>query len=923
MSAIHDWLDNRLAIGKLRDLASHKTVPLHRYSVFYYLGGMTLFFFLIQVMTGILLMLYYRPSAEEAFESVEFIMTTVPFGWLIRSIHSWSANLMVFFAFAHLVTVFFMKAYRPPREITWITGCLLLFLAMGFGFSGYLLPWNQLAFFATKVGTDIAGAVPFIGEWMLRFLRGGDRVTGGTLSRFYGWHVAILPAITCMVLGLHLLLVQMKGMHAPKNETRSMKFFPHFAIRDLFGWLVALGVLAALAALMPWELGEKADPFAPAYQNIRPEWYFVFMFQTLKLVPGGEILGIEYEAIPILLFGLGGLLMVLVPFLDRDENRTRRSRLFSAGGALALVFIVAMTVWGYASLLPLYIVLAFLALLFLIAFATRPQALVVLFALLIFAGMDCGSAAAAESGGRTAALQKTSCLSCHEDQAKAVANDIHIKAGLSCHDCHGGNPDPKLADDPSAMDPAKGFTGKPERKAIPEFCGRCHSSLAFMRRFNPQARVDQVAEYSTSHHGQKLKAGDTAVATCIDCHGVHGIRAVSDPDSPVYPTHVPATCGQCHSSAAHMKGRAIPIDQEAKWRRSVHAKALLEKGDLSAPTCNDCHGNHGATPPGVESVGFVCGNCHGREAELFRASRKHDGFLMHNEMLATTNGECASCHDPVPAVQGTIQRFSECVSCHGNHGIVRPTMAIFAGLPETPCAFCHEGTGPLASKLPEPERPKKNYAQHRDELLARAAKLGLKGEDRYDWLVDEALALDTHTAGGEQSTTLRPEFARLFEKFRIGKTHYTYTDPVTGKERVEAIRRCGDCHAANDAKGRLMAQNFVAGMQEVTSLTARAERILLAAKRGGVEVRAVRPDLDGAVDSQIELEVLVHTFDTRGAFETKHKEAITHAQAALEAGNRSLGELTFRRKGLTVALGVILLALIGLAAKINELSKRG
>ena len=132
-------------------------MPVHRYSVFYYLGGMTLFFFIVQVVTGILLMLYYRPSAEEAFESVEFIMTTVPFGWLIRSLHSWSANLMVFFAFVHLVTVYFIKAYRKPREMTWITGCVLLFLSMAFGFSGYLLPWNQLAFFATKVGTDIAG----------------------------------------------------------------------------------------------------------------------------------------------------------------------------------------------------------------------------------------------------------------------------------------------------------------------------------------------------------------------------------------------------------------------------------------------------------------------------------------------------------------------------------------------------------------------------------------------------------------------------------------------------------------------------------------------------------------------------------------------------------------------------------------------
>ena len=374
---IGKWLDDRLGVSTLVELGSHKTVPVHRYSVFYYLGGMTLFFFLVQVFTGVLLMLYYRPSANEAFESVEFLMTVVPFGWLIRSIHSWSANLMVFFAVLHMVSVYFLKAYRAPREITWVSGVLLLFLIMGFGFSGYLLPWNQLAFFATKVGTDIAGVVPVIGPWTVRFLRGGDRVAGGTLSRFYGWHVAVLPAITTVVLLVHLALVQVKGMSVPaacEEETKKrppMKFFPHFALRDLSGWLFALGVLAALAALFPWELGEKADLFAPAYENIRPEWYFVFMFQTLKLVPGGEVMGLEYEAIPILLFGLGGLLLMLVPFLDKRASREGRSVGWSLAGVAALIFIVAMTCWGYASLLPLYVVFITAILLSLFAFITR------------------------------------------------------------------------------------------------------------------------------------------------------------------------------------------------------------------------------------------------------------------------------------------------------------------------------------------------------------------------------------------------------------------------------------------------------------------------------------------------------------------------------------------------------------------------
>jgi len=374
---ITTWLADRIPLRFLSEAVTHKTVPVHRFTICYYFGGMTLFFFIVQVVTGILLMLYYRPSADEAFESVEFIMTTVPFGWLIRSLHSWSANLMVFFAFVHLITAFFMKAYRKPREITWLTGGLLLFLSMAFGFSGYLLPWNQLAFFATKVGTDIAGSVPLVGELVLRFLRGGDHVTGGTLSRFYGWHVAILPAITTVVLGLHLLLVQVQGMSIPpgaagKTRGRSqMPFFPHFLLRDLFAWTLALALLATLAALFPWELGEKADPFAPAYRDIKPEWYFMFMFETLKVVPGGEFAGLEYEAIPIIGFGLLGLVLLLVPFLDRDTTGKAVSRAFSLAGVLALVYVVALTAWGYRSMVPICVTLAVGAIIVLLMLRSR------------------------------------------------------------------------------------------------------------------------------------------------------------------------------------------------------------------------------------------------------------------------------------------------------------------------------------------------------------------------------------------------------------------------------------------------------------------------------------------------------------------------------------------------------------------------
>src|SRR5512134_1048655 len=209
------WLDQRVGLADVEYIIRKKQVPVHRHSMWYYLGGMTLFLFTIQVATGILLLFYYRPSAEEAFESVQFLMADVEFGWLIRSIHAWSANLMIFTAFLHLFSVLLLVAYRPPRELTWLSGVLLLGLSMGFGFTGYLLPWNELAYFATKVGTEITGAVPVVGPFALRLLRGGSEVTGATLTRFYGIHVAILPAVTMLLLGLHLFLVQKHGMSVP------------------------------------------------------------------------------------------------------------------------------------------------------------------------------------------------------------------------------------------------------------------------------------------------------------------------------------------------------------------------------------------------------------------------------------------------------------------------------------------------------------------------------------------------------------------------------------------------------------------------------------------------------------------------------------------------------------------------------------
>jgi cytochrome b6 len=355
LTKLFAWVNDRVHLEDLVEFLGKKYVPQHRNSIWYYFGGVTLFLFIIQVLTGIMLLLYYKGSEQLAFESVQFIVSKVEFGWLVRSIHSWAANLFILAAFIHMFSVFFERSYRRPRELTWLTGMGMLFLGFGFGFSGYLLPWNELAFFATKVGTDVAGVIPVIGEPIMIFLRGGEDVTGATLTRFFGFHVAVFPGIFTVLLSIHLLLVQRQGMSEPLPKEgepaaamKTMPFFPNFLLRDLLLWLIVLNLLAILAVFFPWELGVKADAFAPAPAGIRPEWYFLFMFQTLKYIPA-QVWVIDGEVLGILLFGLGALLWTLVPFWDRSSASGRRSRLVTYTGLFIVVYVLVFTILGWVA----------------------------------------------------------------------------------------------------------------------------------------------------------------------------------------------------------------------------------------------------------------------------------------------------------------------------------------------------------------------------------------------------------------------------------------------------------------------------------------------------------------------------------------------------------------------------------------------
>jgi cytochrome b6 len=225
----------------------------------------------------------------------------------------------------------------------------LLGLTLAFGFTGYLLPWNEVSFFATRVGTDIVAAIPLAGRALLRFLRGGNDVTGATLTRLFGFHVAILPAAATALIGIHLLLVQRHGMSVPPSveqqqagdprAVRAMPFLPHFLLRDLFAWTVALALLAALSTFFPWELGAKADPFAPAPAGIRPEWYFLWTFESLKHVPA-TVLGVSGELVAIAFMAAAAVAAFLLPLLAGRTSRSRRAVAWA--GALALTFMAVM-----------------------------------------------------------------------------------------------------------------------------------------------------------------------------------------------------------------------------------------------------------------------------------------------------------------------------------------------------------------------------------------------------------------------------------------------------------------------------------------------------------------------------------------------------------------------------------------------------
>lgn len=340
LGLLYGPIDRNLPIDKALRKAWARRLPAFvgwRHSF----GGIAYLLFMVLVVTGVLLSFYYRPSVDEAYPSLQYIGTEVPFGWLFRDIHVWSANLIVVAILAHMARVFFSGAYRPPRETSWLVGVLLLFLVLAFGGTGYLLPWDQWAYWTSTEVISVVRQMPIVGGVIASFLTGDVFVSGATLSRFFALHVIVLPWAAFGLLVLHFVVVRKHGMAPPKGyvETRDQgtPFFPQHLLRILIVSTLVLALTISLAAMFPRPMGDPATPFEPP-EGLVSTWVVVDV--SLGLIRTLGVWG-------FVSFSLLGLLLVILPLVDRDaESSLRRKPLVLSVGLLFFLGFLAFWVIG-------------------------------------------------------------------------------------------------------------------------------------------------------------------------------------------------------------------------------------------------------------------------------------------------------------------------------------------------------------------------------------------------------------------------------------------------------------------------------------------------------------------------------------------------------------------------------------------------
>ena len=340
------WLKERLPLESMVQKVFNEEIPGGA-SFFYTLGSATLFVFSLQVLTGIWQLFYYVPTIDHAYESLSYLRINVPYGWLIQGIHYWGANIMSILVALHIIRVFIWGAYKKPGELTWLIGVILLFLVAGLIFTGAALPWDEKGYWASEVGTSIAGTVPLIGGFLEKFLRGGDSMGQLTLSRFYAMHTMLVPALAMVVIVFHLISFRQNGSVGPWNESKRKKtgdFWPDQVALDLIITGFVFVFIVWLSAFHPAPFSGPADPSDSAFQPT-PEWNFLFLYQLLKLFKGPfEVIGTL--GIPLLII----IIFICVPFLDKNKshNPLKRSGMMT-GGFLFIAFVLIYTIIGSRS----------------------------------------------------------------------------------------------------------------------------------------------------------------------------------------------------------------------------------------------------------------------------------------------------------------------------------------------------------------------------------------------------------------------------------------------------------------------------------------------------------------------------------------------------------------------------------------------
>ncbi len=341
------FLNDRLPLD---GMMSHLRKPLPKHiNLLFSLGSLAMFLLLLQAATGAFLALYYSPSPDHAHNAVQYISKEVPFGGFVRGLHHWGASAMVIIVFLHLLRVVLYGSYKKPRELTWVVGVFLLLVVLGFGFTGYLLPWDEKAYWATVVGVEIASTAPVLGEFVAKVLRGGSEIGAVTLSRFYALHTIWLPWLVFGLVAIHLFLVRYYGSSGTtKNIPEDMKtgkpFFPDQVFEDVVGMLILFVILACAALFADVPLEDVADPTNADYDP-RPEWYFLFLFQLLKYFQGPfEILG------TFIIPTVGMLLLLFLPFLDRKDREVLWKRPIALTvTSVCVIGIVGLTILGAKS----------------------------------------------------------------------------------------------------------------------------------------------------------------------------------------------------------------------------------------------------------------------------------------------------------------------------------------------------------------------------------------------------------------------------------------------------------------------------------------------------------------------------------------------------------------------------------------------